>query len=97
MVGEHTVNTKIKSLGQKAVLEEMNISRARMGFLGEKRHYCECIMGEESELNTEKSKERKEAQRLLSELIIMGSQSLFSFYAVSLVIHKIKLFCYLTS
>lgn len=49
-------------------------------------------MGEESELNTEKRKERKEAQRLLSELIIIESQPLFSFYIVSLIIHKIKLF-----
>ena len=46
MLGEPTVNTKITSLGQKAVLEEVYISRARMGFLG-KRHYCKCIMGEE--------------------------------------------------
>ena len=40
-------------------------------------------MGEERELNTEKRKERKEAQRLLSELLIMESQPLFSFYVVS--------------
>ena len=82
MLGEPPVNTKITSLGQKAVLEEVYISRARMGFLG-KRHYCKCIMGEEREINPEKRKERKEAQRLLSELLIMESQPLFSFYVVS--------------
>lgn len=40
------------------MLEEMYISRAGMGFLGEKRHYCEYIMGEERELNTGKKKRK---------------------------------------
>lgn len=66
------------------MLEEMYISRAGMGFLGGKKALLRVYHGRGEGIKyREKKKERKEAQRLLSELLILESQPLFSFYVVS--------------